>query len=152
MLRVHLADPAHLAEMNEAYAAVVAEPFPAHTTVYMQLPLDCSWRSTPWQYWTTGTPQPTAGSTRLGPRDRRTDRSQYWPSLSIRRLSRRSTGSLKPSQEAGLVEATHTRAADVRCRPGQLCRGRLAARPACSWRPADSQPIRYTAYENSSAR
>src|SRR5690349_25020831 len=38
MLRVYLTDPAHLAEMNEAYAAAFAEPFPARTTVYMQLP------------------------------------------------------------------------------------------------------------------
>ncbi|WP_328484245.1 Rid family detoxifying hydrolase [Streptomyces sp. NBC_00377] len=38
MLRVYLTDPAHMAEMNEAYAAAVGEPFPARTTVYMQLP------------------------------------------------------------------------------------------------------------------
>ncbi|MFB7496575.1 RidA family protein [Streptomyces sp. NPDC056161] len=38
MLRVYLTDPAHLAEMNEAYAAAVSEPFPARTTVYMRLP------------------------------------------------------------------------------------------------------------------
>ncbi|MGR6919227.1 RidA family protein [[Actinomadura] parvosata] len=38
MLRVYLTDPAHLAEMNEAYAAAVGEPFPARTTVYMLLP------------------------------------------------------------------------------------------------------------------
>ncbi|WP_433715895.1 RidA family protein [Nocardia sp. CA-084685] len=38
MLRVYLTDPAHPAEMNEAYAAAVGEPFPARTTVYMQLP------------------------------------------------------------------------------------------------------------------
>ena len=38
MLRVYLTDPAHLAEMNGAYAAAVGEPFPARTTVYMQLP------------------------------------------------------------------------------------------------------------------
>lgn len=38
MLRVYLTDPAHLAEMNEAYATAVGEPFPARTTVYMQLP------------------------------------------------------------------------------------------------------------------
>ncbi|MER6063088.1 Rid family detoxifying hydrolase [Streptomyces sp. NPDC001792] len=38
MLRVYLTDPAHLPELNEAYAAVVGEPFPARTTVYMQLP------------------------------------------------------------------------------------------------------------------
>ncbi|MER6170807.1 RidA family protein [Streptosporangium sp. NPDC001681] len=38
MLRVYLTDPAHLAEMNEAYAAAVGEPFPTRTTVYMRLP------------------------------------------------------------------------------------------------------------------
>ncbi|MCO5995671.1 RidA family protein [Actinoallomurus rhizosphaericola] len=38
MLRVYLTDPAHLAGMNEAYAAAVGEPFPARTTVYMSLP------------------------------------------------------------------------------------------------------------------
>ncbi|MFE9601430.1 RidA family protein [Streptomyces hokutonensis] len=38
MLRVYLTDPAHLAEMNGAYAAAVGEPFPARTTVYMGLP------------------------------------------------------------------------------------------------------------------
>ncbi|MFE2182592.1 RidA family protein [Streptomyces sp. NPDC059455] len=38
MLRVYLTDPAHLAEMNEAYTAAVGKPFPARTTVYMQLP------------------------------------------------------------------------------------------------------------------
>ncbi|MEU0811144.1 Rid family detoxifying hydrolase [Streptomyces sp. NPDC005970] len=38
MLRVYLTDPAHLAEMNEAYAAAVGEPFPARTTVFTQLP------------------------------------------------------------------------------------------------------------------
>ncbi|PJE94555.1 reactive intermediate/imine deaminase [Streptomyces carminius] len=38
MLRVYLTDPAHLAGMNEAYAAAVGEPFPARTTVYMRLP------------------------------------------------------------------------------------------------------------------
>ncbi|MGW1816651.1 RidA family protein [Streptomyces sp. NPDC002125] len=38
MLRVHLTDPAHLPELNEAYAEAVGEPFPARTTVYMQLP------------------------------------------------------------------------------------------------------------------
>lgn len=38
MLRVYLTGPAHLAEMNQAYAAAVGEPFPARTTVYMQLP------------------------------------------------------------------------------------------------------------------
>ncbi|MFE9859156.1 RidA family protein [Streptomyces sp. NPDC005780] len=38
MLRVYLTDPAHLPELNEAYAAAVGGPFPARTTVYMQLP------------------------------------------------------------------------------------------------------------------
>ncbi|MFD8801572.1 RidA family protein [Streptomyces atroolivaceus] len=38
MLRAYLTDAAHLPELNEAYAAAVGEPFPAHTTVYMQLP------------------------------------------------------------------------------------------------------------------
>jgi reactive intermediate/imine deaminase len=38
MLRVYLTDPAHLPELNEAYAAAVGDPFPARTTVYMQLP------------------------------------------------------------------------------------------------------------------
>lgn len=38
MLRVYLTDPAHLPELNEAYAAAVGEPFPARTTVYMRLP------------------------------------------------------------------------------------------------------------------
>jgi hypothetical protein len=35
---IYLTDPAHLAEMNGAYAAAVGEPFPARTTVYMRLP------------------------------------------------------------------------------------------------------------------
>lgn len=38
MLRVYLTDPAHLAEMNAAYAAAVGEPYPARTTVYTPLP------------------------------------------------------------------------------------------------------------------
>ncbi|WP_331773426.1 Rid family hydrolase (plasmid) [Embleya sp. NBC_00888] len=38
MLRVYLTDPADLAAMNAAYAEAVGEPFPARTTVYMQLP------------------------------------------------------------------------------------------------------------------
>ncbi|MFF8596706.1 RidA family protein [Streptomyces sp. NPDC015220] len=38
MLRVHLTDPAHLPELNEAYAATVGAPFPARTTVYTRLP------------------------------------------------------------------------------------------------------------------
>lgn len=38
MLRVYLTDPADFAEMNAAYNAVVTEPFPARTTVYVGLP------------------------------------------------------------------------------------------------------------------
>ncbi|WP_159618855.1 RidA family protein [Arthrobacter zhaoguopingii] len=38
MLRVYLTDPAHLAEMNDAYALGVGETYPARTTVYMELP------------------------------------------------------------------------------------------------------------------
>lgn len=38
MLRVYLTDPAHLTEMNGAYATAVGEPSPARTTVYMPLP------------------------------------------------------------------------------------------------------------------
>ncbi|GAA0523696.1 reactive intermediate/imine deaminase [Saccharopolyspora subtropica] len=38
MLRVYLTDTAHFAEMNETYARVVGEPFPARTTVYVGLP------------------------------------------------------------------------------------------------------------------
>ncbi|GAB2749414.1 Rid family hydrolase [Salinifilum aidingensis] len=38
MLRVYLTDVAHFAEMNETYARVVGEPFPARTTVYVGLP------------------------------------------------------------------------------------------------------------------
>jgi reactive intermediate/imine deaminase len=38
MLRVYLTEPAHLAEMNEAYAAADGEPLHARTTVYMPLP------------------------------------------------------------------------------------------------------------------
>ncbi|WP_311380906.1 RidA family protein [Arthrobacter sp. ISL-28] len=38
MLRVYLTDPANLAEMNDAYAVAVGEPYPARTTVYMKLP------------------------------------------------------------------------------------------------------------------
>ncbi|MEU5753082.1 Rid family hydrolase [Streptomyces sp. NPDC047829] len=37
MLRAYLTDPAHLPELNEAYAAAVGAPFPARTTVSMQL-------------------------------------------------------------------------------------------------------------------
>jgi reactive intermediate/imine deaminase len=38
MLRVYLTDPAHLAELNDAYAAAVGKPYPARTTAYMPLP------------------------------------------------------------------------------------------------------------------
>jgi reactive intermediate/imine deaminase len=38
MMRVHLTDPAHLVELNEAYAEAVGEPYPARTTVYTPLP------------------------------------------------------------------------------------------------------------------
>ncbi|SFT87455.1 reactive intermediate/imine deaminase [Actinopolyspora lacussalsi subsp. righensis] len=38
MLRVYLTDVAHFAEMNETYARVVGEPYPARTTVYVGLP------------------------------------------------------------------------------------------------------------------
>lgn len=42
MLRVYLTDPAHFAELNEAYGAYLAEhseqPYPARTTVYVGLP------------------------------------------------------------------------------------------------------------------
>jgi para-nitrobenzyl esterase len=38
MLRVYLTHPGHLNEMNEAYAGLVGTPYPARTTVYMQLP------------------------------------------------------------------------------------------------------------------
>ncbi|MDR7277140.1 carboxylesterase family protein [Catenuloplanes atrovinosus] len=38
MLRVYLTDPGHLPEMNTAYAAIVGEPYPARTTMYMPLP------------------------------------------------------------------------------------------------------------------
>ncbi|MBB3665360.1 MULTISPECIES: RidA family protein [Prauserella salsuginis group] len=38
MLRVYLTEPAHFAEMNAAYNALVPEPFPARTTVYVGLP------------------------------------------------------------------------------------------------------------------
>ncbi|WP_017974586.1 RidA family protein [Actinopolyspora halophila] len=38
MLRVYLTDVAHFAEMNETYAGVVGEPYPARTTVYVGLP------------------------------------------------------------------------------------------------------------------
>ncbi|WP_243794009.1 RidA family protein [Saccharopolyspora gloriosae] len=38
MLRVYLTDVAQFAEMNETYARVVGEPYPARTTVYVGLP------------------------------------------------------------------------------------------------------------------
>jgi reactive intermediate/imine deaminase len=38
MMRVHLTDPAHFAGFNEVYNALVAEPYPARTTVYVGLP------------------------------------------------------------------------------------------------------------------
>jgi len=38
MLRVYLTDTAHFAELNEAYAAFLPEPYPARTTVYVGLP------------------------------------------------------------------------------------------------------------------
>ncbi|MGP4019548.1 RidA family protein [Saccharopolyspora sp. 5N708] len=38
MLRVYLTDTAHFAEMNDTYARVIGEPFPARTTVYVGLP------------------------------------------------------------------------------------------------------------------
>ncbi|HEX2133069.1 MAG TPA: Rid family detoxifying hydrolase [Actinophytocola sp.] len=38
MVRVYLTDTAHFAELNEAYANFLAEPYPARTTVYVGLP------------------------------------------------------------------------------------------------------------------
>ncbi|SFJ44995.1 RidA family protein [Amycolatopsis sacchari] len=38
MLRVYLTDPAHVGELNEAYAKLVGEPYPARTTVCTPLP------------------------------------------------------------------------------------------------------------------
>lgn len=38
MVRVYLTDPTHFAELNGAYAAFLAEPYPARTTVYVGLP------------------------------------------------------------------------------------------------------------------
>jgi reactive intermediate/imine deaminase len=38
MLRVYLTDTAHFAELNETYAELVPQPFPARTTVYVGLP------------------------------------------------------------------------------------------------------------------
>lgn len=36
-VRVYLTDPAHFAEMNEAYAEELSEPYPSRTTVYVGL-------------------------------------------------------------------------------------------------------------------
>lgn len=38
MMRVYLTDTAHFAEFNETYNALVREPCPARTTVYVGLP------------------------------------------------------------------------------------------------------------------
>ncbi|WAP55844.1 RidA family protein [Streptomyces sp. S465] len=38
MFRVYLTDPAHMGELNQAYAAVVGQPFPARTAVSVRLP------------------------------------------------------------------------------------------------------------------
>ncbi|WP_199434570.1 RidA family protein [Qaidamihabitans albus] len=38
MLRVYLTDTAHFAEFNETYNALIEEPAPARTTVYVGLP------------------------------------------------------------------------------------------------------------------
>jgi reactive intermediate/imine deaminase len=38
MFRVYLTDTAHFAELNETYAEIVPEPYPARTTVYVGLP------------------------------------------------------------------------------------------------------------------
>jgi reactive intermediate/imine deaminase len=38
MVRVYLTDTAHFAEFNEVYNTLLAEPFPARTTVYVGLP------------------------------------------------------------------------------------------------------------------
>ncbi|MFC4003098.1 RidA family protein [Prauserella oleivorans] len=38
MMRAYLPDPAHFAEFNDAYNALVGEPYPARTTVYVGLP------------------------------------------------------------------------------------------------------------------
>ncbi len=37
-LRVYLVDVAHFEAMNEVYAQVLSEPYPARTTVYVTLP------------------------------------------------------------------------------------------------------------------
>lgn len=36
-VRVYLTDPAHFAEMNQAYAELLSEPYPSRTTVYVGL-------------------------------------------------------------------------------------------------------------------
>lgn len=38
MLRVYLTDTAHFADMNDTYAELVPQPYPARTTVYVGLP------------------------------------------------------------------------------------------------------------------
>jgi len=38
MLRVYLTDTAHFAELNETYAELVPQPYPARTTIYVGLP------------------------------------------------------------------------------------------------------------------
>ncbi|PXY24755.1 reactive intermediate/imine deaminase [Prauserella sp. PE36] len=38
MMRVYLTDTAHFAELNETYNALIPEPYPARTTVYVGLP------------------------------------------------------------------------------------------------------------------
>ncbi|WP_197321483.1 Rid family detoxifying hydrolase [Saccharomonospora sp. NB11] len=38
MMRAYLTDTAHFAEFNETYNALVSEPYPARTTVYVGLP------------------------------------------------------------------------------------------------------------------
>ncbi len=38
MFRVYLTDTAHFAQLNQTYAELVPEPFPARTTVYVGLP------------------------------------------------------------------------------------------------------------------
>jgi 2-iminobutanoate/2-iminopropanoate deaminase len=38
MFRIYLTDTAHFTEMNEAYAALLSDPLPARTTVYVGLP------------------------------------------------------------------------------------------------------------------
>lgn len=38
MVRVYLTDAGHFDELNETYRAVLAEPYPARTTVYVGLP------------------------------------------------------------------------------------------------------------------